>query len=264
MLFRRKNQPNGEEPCRRILRSIPRDYSEFLVSLESHEGEVYRGQIDGALVVQVSTQLKEPVQARLVDLSIQGISVVVTLQAFPALDEGEIVGVRIEHVRDDWTIATPGLVRVIEFEGSRWVRLGLEFVNPGNLFAQLENDRGKYFNRRRAARVSLEHQLEAVLRQKGPRISAKVHDISTCGFGGSVDHVQAATLRPGELRLGLSLPGDLGSVEGPAELMYKARSNGARDRVGVAFELAAWAKKDAEAMQYLVDQYLAARFRWTG
>lgn len=264
MLFRRKNPSPGEEPGRRILRATPRDFSQFRVFLESHEGEVYRGQIDGALVVQVSTQLKEPVQARLVDLSIQGISVVVTLQAFPAVDEGEIVGVRIEHVRDDWTISTPGLVRVIEFEGSRWVRLGLEFVNPGNLFAQLENDRGEYFNRRRAARVNLEQQLEAVLRQKGARISAKVHDISTCGFGGSVDHVQAATLRPGELRLGLTLPGELGTVEGPAELMYKVRSNGARDRVGVAFELEAWEKKEAEAIQGLVNQYLATRFRWTG
>lgn len=269
MLFRRKKQASSPSPSqseaaqRRIQRNTPRDYSQFRVFLESHEGEVYRGQVDGAFVVQVSSQLKEPVQGRLVDLSIQGISVVVTLQSFPAVDEGEMIGVRIEHTRDDWSIATPGLVRVIEFEGSRWVRLGLEFVNPGNLFAQLENERGEYFNRRRAGRISFDDGVTAILKQRGARANVRVNDLSICGIGGWLDHVQGALLKPGPVRILLGLPGEAGQVEGDAELVYKLR-NGEQDRIGVSFDLESWARKDADTVINLVEDYLAKRFRWAG
>lgn len=262
MFFRRKKKAGDAESERKLQRHVPRDYSQFRVFLESHEGEIYRGQVDGALVVQVESSIREPVQGRLVDLSIQGVSVVLMLHAFPAMTEGEIVGVRIEHVRDEWGIATPGLVRVIGFEGGRWVRVGLEFVNPGNLFAQLENDRGEYFNRRREGRVSVDGEVEATIKQKGTKVRAKINDLSVCGIGGWVDHVGGATLRTHEpVQLTLRLPDELGTVEGAAELVYKAR-NGAQDRVGVSFDLAEWSEEDRERVTGLVEKFLAARFGW--
>lgn len=263
MFFRRKKKSEDEDSERKLQRHVPRDYSQFRVFLESHEGEVYRGQIDGALVVQVESSIREPAQGRLVDLSIQGVCVVLTLHAFPAMTEGEIIGVRIEHVRDDWGIATPGLVRVIEFEGGRWVRVGLEFVNPGNLFAQLENDRGEYFNRRREGRVNVEGEIEATIKQKGTKVRAELNDLSICGIGGWVDHVGGATLRLHEpIHLTLRLPGSLGTAEGAAELVYKAR-NGPKDRIGVAFDLKEWKKADRERVTNVVEEFLAARFGWS-
>lgn len=263
MFFRRKKRAGDERAERKLQRHVPRDYSQFRVFLESHEGEVYRGQVDDALVVQVESSLREPAQGRLVDLSIQGVCVVLTLHAFPAMTEGEIIGVRIEHVRDEWSIATPGLVRVIEFDGGRWARVGLEFVNPGNLFAQLENERGEYFNRRREGRVSGEGEVEATIKQKGTKVRAQVNDLSVCGIGGWVDHVGGSTLRTDEpVHLTLRLPEGMGTAEGAAELVYKSR-NGAQDRVGIAFDLAEWKAEDKEKLTGLVEDFLAARFGWS-
>ena len=263
MFFRRKKKTEDEESERKLQRHVPRDYSQFRVFLESHEGEVYRGQVDGALVVQVESSIREPAQGRLVDLSIQGVSVVLTLHAFPAMTEGEIIGVRIEHVRDEWGIATPGLVRAIEFEGGRWVRVGLEFVNPGNLFAQLENERGEYFNRRREGRVSVDGEIEATIKQKGTKLRAKINDLSICGMGAWVDHVGGAMLKAHEpVHLTLRLPDGQGTAEGAAELVYKRR-DGAQDRVGVSFDLAEWEQADKDRVTGLVEEFLAARFGWS-
>ena len=263
LLFRRKPKDDGDEPSRRVQRQVPQDLSQFRVFLESHDGEVYRGEVDEGLVVQVGTEMESPVQARLVDLSIQGACVIVPLPSFPALTEGEIVGVRIEHAGDQWQISTPGLVRRILFDSARWVRIGLEFVNPGNLFAQLQNDHGQYFNRRREWRVTVGEPLDVLLRHKGSRVQARVADLSVCGMGGWMDHVQGSMLPKGaNLKMTFQLPDEREAVEGPAQLVYKGRAK-ELDRIGVAFDLEQWSAGAARAVRALVDRHLDDRFRWT-
>ena len=262
-MFRRKNS-SGDGSCRRrVERHVPEDYNQFRVFLEPPEGEQNHGQVDGGLVVQIDSQIEDPIQGRLADLSFHGVCVVLSLNRFPAITEGEVVGVRIEHVSDGWRVVTPGMVRAIEIVGGCWVRIGLEFVNLGSLASQIKHDHGKYFNRRRVERASVVDELEATLKQKGKKVSARICDLSICGVGGTIDHVAASELRVGEnVTVSISLPKSRRSVSGPADLVYKIRSEG-DDQFGLSFDLTDWVPNQAKQLRSLVDEYLSTRFLWS-
>lgn len=262
--WRKKNKQIKNK--RDKLRAAPREFSEFQVFLESHlDNEAYRGQIEDTLVLQLDSPIEEPVKVRLDDLCIQGASVLVPVPSMPAVHEGEIVGVRIEHAREGWTVLTPGLVRSISEETRRYFRIGLEFINPGNLYSQLEDGLGSYFNRRSAIRLKNEPVMfEAQIRgSKATRLRARVIDISVTGLGAWVSHVEAAMLKRGdEVMLTLTLPDKLPSIEGAVKVMRK-ENHGPSDIIGLEFLLDKWKLSEARRLESVVQEYLGKRLRWS-
>lgn len=263
VLFRRKRN-NGERGRRRILRAMPRDFTDFQVFLESHLDEGYRGQIEDTLVLQLESPIEEPVKARLDDLCIQGASILVPVATLPGVKEGEIFGLRIEHPKEQWCILTPALIRSIKPDTDRYVRFGLEFINPGNLYSQLENGLGQYFNRRGAARYRESGLMPWVrLRAKGHRLRAEVVDVSIAGLGVWVGHVEAASLHAGDqIEIEMSPPG-CQPMRCAARIARK-EPDGRRDMIGLAMDVSAWDEKTARAYEAFVERYLDARLHWTG
>lgn len=249
-----------------MLRAAPREFSEFQAFLESHlDDEAYRGQIDDTLVLQLDSPIEEPVKVRLDDLCIQGASVLVPIPSMPPINEGEIVGVRIEHTREGWSVLTPGLVRSISEETRRYFRVGLEFINPGNLYSQLSDGLGSYFNRRTATRLANEPRVfEAQIRgARATRLRARVIDISVSGLGAWVSHVEGASLKRGdEVMLTLTLPDKLPPIEGAARIARK-QNNGPSDIIGLEFLLDKWKLSETRRLESVVQTYLTKRLRWS-
>lgn len=255
-----------QENKRDKLRAAPREFSEFQVFLESHlDNDAYRGQIEDTLVLQLDSPIQEPVKVRLDDLCIQGASVLVPVPSMPVLSEGEIVGVRIEHAREGWAVLTPGLVRSITEETRRYFRIGLEFINPGNLYSQLEDGLGSYFNRRTAIRLKNEPLMfvAQIRGSKATRLRARVIDISVTGLGAWVSHVEGASLKQGdEVMLTLTLPDKLPPIEGAVRVMRK-ENHGPSDIIGLQFLLDKWKLSEARRLEAVVQEYLSKRLRWS-
>ena len=251
---------------RDAIREEPADRSELLVSLEPWETDGHAGQVEDCLVLQLEPPLDAPVVGRLVDLCIQGASVRVSRREIPALEENHVIGLRIRHPKEGWEIVTPAMVRLISRTESNAARVGLEFVNPGQLYAQLQDELGRYFNRRTALRVRPQgDQPELRIKVKGTRISAQVFDVSVVGVGCWVDTVLAAGLQQGdEVSFSLALPGVQKPIEGQgfvARLVPQGRVN----FVGLQFKAQSSApgKSTYSEMDDYVSGYLSDRLSWT-
>jgi hypothetical protein len=143
------------------------------------------------------------------------------------------------------------------------VRVGLEFINSGDLYSQLDDQLGKYFNRRTKDRVRpAPDQFSLRLSRKGIRLPASVHDLSELGMGIWVDHVQAVRVQIGDtLKFHLShTRGDKRFVQGRLVVARK-ESHGAKDYIGLRFLLNDVDKDDLLLQQFIQD-FLAERLDW--
>ncbi len=271
MFFRRNKKPVepravSADDRREAIRKEPADRSELEVSLEPWISEGHAGEVDECLVLQLEPPLDHAVRGRLVDLCIQGASVRVTRREISGLEENHTIGLRIKHPTEGWEVVTPAMVRLIARSESNAARVGLEFVNPGQLYSQLQDELGRYFNRRTALRVRPQgEQPELRIKVKGTRIAAQVFDVSVVGVGCWVDTVLAAGLTQGsEVSFTLSLPGYEPSIEGKAfvaRLVPQGRVNfvglqflvrGGSDQVGAASQVTSF-----------VNDYLDESLRWS-
>ena len=124
-------------------------------------------------------------------------------------------------------------------DGQDHVLLGLQFINEGNLFAQLENAMARYFNRRQSSRVTpeLDAQLPISLKWGPHRVHSRATDLSREGVGLSVDLVAAVNLEEGvSVQAKLEFPGERNPIEIEAVIRRMQRME---DRVflGLQFEM---------------------------
>lgn len=250
---------------RAVARLEPPDRRELRVSLEPWEAEGEVGEVGDCLILQLEPPLERPVRGLLVDLCIQGACVRVARTDIPMLEANHVVGMRIAHPTEGWEVLTPAMVRLIKRdEESSMSNVGVEFVNPGQLYAQLQDELGRYFNRRNSERVQIKgDQLKLRIKVRGTRIPAKVFDVSTVGLGVWVDMVLSAGLSQGdEVRFALELPGVDQLVEGSARVARKV-PEGKMVYLGLQFDVSCGSELTGVAahMRRFVDGYLDERLR---
>jgi c-di-GMP-binding flagellar brake protein YcgR len=172
---------------------------------------------------------------------------------------------RIIHPHEGWEVVTPAMVRVVDrAEDNGMSNVGVEFINPGQLYAQLQDELGRYFNRRNSERVRPEGK-EPTLRIKvrGTRVTGKVFDLSVVGLGAWVDTVLAAGLKQGDdVSFSLELPGNKQPIEGQARVV-RLVPQGRSKYLGLQFDVegGSEASGTATAMRRYVGQYLDERLR---
>jgi c-di-GMP-binding flagellar brake protein YcgR len=187
----------------------------------------YRAPVDPqAIRARVVREGKGPVQAGVVNLSLEGTNIEMPRHLDPGLEPGEVVSLELRHTGETWRIETPAQVEQDVPRGSANARYGLTFLNMGSLYAQMENTLGLYFNRRRHQRVRPEEHQDILvrLRQGGQKPRGTLHDLSLSGMCVALDLVAAASLQ-GErpIEFAFDLPDSRGILEGVAQAVSKRR-----------------------------------------
>ena len=225
MFFRRKRSRPEPEPER------PED-----------KRRLYRAPVDSETIrATVVREGREPVQAGVVDLSLEGAGIAVPRHLDPGLEPGEVVALSLRHLGEGWVVETAACVEQSHHGGGANVKYGLTFLNTGSLYAQLEDRLGVYFNRRRHERVrpDLDKDVIVRLRQAGHRPRGPVYDISESGLCVSLDLVSSTALDPARpVGLSFELPGCKVPFEGQARLVARRRLR-TREFVSLEFDLGA-------------------------
>ena len=264
LFFRKKKKASEPDNRRSVLRKVPKNRDEFKVFLEPIQDGAMVGQLDGVVLLNLDSTLDRELEGRLDDLCIQGANVRVSRETVPYLHEEQVIAARIEHPREGWSVTSPCMVRSIEETSGFYVKVGLEFINSGDLYSQLDDQLGKYFNRRSKDRVrSGPEQFSLRLSRKAMRLNATVHDLSELGLGAWVDHVQAIRLEEGDT-LQFNLSHNMGEkrfVQGRLVVARK-ESHGARDYIGLRF-LQNEVNKDDLLLDQFIQDFLSERLNWS-
>ncbi|MEZ5975346.1 MAG: PilZ domain-containing protein [Planctomycetota bacterium] len=155
------------------------------------------------------------------------------------------------------------MVRSIEATARFYVKVGIEFINSGDLYSQLDDQLGKYFNRRETDRIKVgPGHLSLRLSRKAIRLQATMHDLSELGIGAWVDHVQAAKLAVGDmLKFRLKSREDNGTVHGRVKVARK-EMHGAKDYIGLVFVPSEHSSKEDLLLDQFIQDFLKRRLRW--
>ncbi len=211
------------------------------------------------LEVQLTLEGHQPFRVDLYDMNIQGAEIVLPFHLAPLGGEGDIVELDVYHPRDGWRVRAIGRIRKMDQWSDAMVLVEIQFSQLGDLYAQLDDALGRYFNRRSSMRVKPE--IDSVVRVKlayGPhRLRGEAQDISRTGLGVTLPLVQAAVFRSGErVTVFLDVPGCKTPFEGPGVVKHGYRS-GADVVLGVEFDLLAdspMKKRRAEFLRYVEDR----------
>jgi c-di-GMP-binding flagellar brake protein YcgR len=178
------------------------------------------------------------VQGHLIDLSARGVGVAMSFASDPNLAPGDVVDVAISAMMRV-AVETPARVANIGQARVGHVRYGLEFLNVGNLYSQLDAFYGRFFNRRRNARVrtAFDEVVRVEMSWAGGEHTARVYDVSERGMGLAVPADLSVSIDDGELiSLRFRLRGSATSLEGLA----RVRSDVTLERrrvIGLEFDL---------------------------
>jgi PilZ domain len=142
----------------------------------------------------------ESVEAAMIDLAMSGAGLSVPFQVDPCLEPGSLIEIRLEHLDDGWCVDTPARVAHTRQYDDTNVFYGLEFLNSGNLYAQMDDAWAHYFNRRQEPHygVDLDEPIRARLRQRQHRLEGPVIDVSHTGLSVRVPHQMASTFELGK------------------------------------------------------------------
>lgn len=235
----------------------------LIAFLEAPEEQDVSTDEGGMSYVQLDDPLEESVTAQLIDLGIQGASVMASAKEVGHLEPGSIVGLRIEHRRDGWTLRKDAIVRSIRGIGR--VRLGLEF--KGALAEDLVQAAGQYFNRRRAPRVDLSGgRGDGRLDLDGVILPVRAHDLSVHGVAVRLPRRWCEPMREQERgTLSLLLPHGGGVFERPVLLLGRAfLDDEDLASLGLLFQPAGGAsdQESQRRLEIFVRDYLTRRLRW--
>lgn len=218
------------------------------------------------LSVELRLAEQYPFKVELHDMNIQGAELIVPFHLAPLGGEGEVVELIVRHVRDGWTVTSVAFVRRIEKMGDASVFLELQFTNLGELYAQLDDALGRYFNRRSATRVKpeLERGIKVKLAHGAHRVRGVAHDLSLTGAGVTLPLVQAAVFRGGErVEVTLDIPEAQPEFVGPGVVKHGYRL-GQNVVLGVEFDLLADSSMRKRRGEYVrfVEERRAAMEAW--
>jgi c-di-GMP-binding flagellar brake protein YcgR len=207
----------------------------------------------------------EPVKVELIDLSIRGAGIRVPFKSDRNLRIGDTVELTIGALmRSD--VRTAARVVFAQADGESHVRYGLQFLNLGGLYSQLDTLYARVFNRRKHRRVmpTLDRRTHVMLTWNGGEIRAQMFDLSTHGIGVTLTRDGAARVAHiSRFDLRFSLPGAAEVIGGPAEVRHRS-AHKSQVLIGLAFDMehTPGLAQHAEAIEAYVERREAEISRW--
>jgi c-di-GMP-binding flagellar brake protein YcgR len=198
-----------------------------------------------------------PVPVELVDLTVRGAGIAVPFARDRNLKVGDLVELTIVSLMRTEVVAAAKVANVGK-RGQGQVRYGLEFLDLGKLYAQLDEFYARHFNRRRAVRVKpwLDRKVKIELRWGSESMSGPMYDLSTQGVG--VVLTREAAKRLAEIpsvSIAFRLPGAEAACNGRAAIRH--RSPIAKNvLVGLQFDSSAdgMRKHEAQVRRFIVER----------
>ena len=170
-----------------------------------------------SLVVEIDLPDGSTIPADLYDLSIDGSGVLVPADFVEQVQADDVLNFQLAHPIHGWAVKTPVQVVRIVPQGEHTMLLGMQFINTGNLYAQLDDAMGRYFNRRKLSRVHPDENqtIDVHISIGSNNILGRIYDISREGMGIAVPYVQAIDLHPDmEMNIKFRLPNMKKTVNG--------------------------------------------------
>jgi c-di-GMP-binding flagellar brake protein YcgR len=172
------------------------------------------------------------------DLSMGGVAAAFASEKDPQWKAGDVVEVVVQSLSHG-KVRSPARVVYAKGLDARLVRYGFEFINAGDLYAQLDTFYERLFNRRSSMRVrpSLDRKITLALTLGGGRREAVIAEISATGVGLVLAPEQGAGIEVGQ-RVGVEfrLPGTKAPFRGQAGVV-SVQATPERVVLGLAFEL---------------------------
>ncbi len=189
------------------------------------------------LVVELDLPDGDMAPADLYDLTIEGSAVIVPEDLVMELEEQDVVQFTLAHPMHGWSVCTPAKVVRKVPQGPGQTMVGLQFINTGNLYSQLDNAMGRYFSRRRNNRVHPDEgkAIEIKVADGSTEYTGKIYDLSPEGIGLILDHDDGQKLHPDmPLSIAFMLPNSSDLIQGEISVRQR-RIMGDKAFVGALF-----------------------------
>lgn len=208
---------NGAEPAAERLSA------DYAVSVGPWDPNEHARSTDDCVFLQLDPPLDRSVDAKLLDLFLQGASLRMDREEAPCLDENQIIACRIRNLPDQWDIVTPAMVRRIAADDGGQLTVGLEFVDPEQMHERLQGELSSGDNRRLRTRIQPVGPKPVLTLYTGTTgFDADIQDISVVGACVSVGPKHSASLKLGEhFGFVLSLPDGSRDIEGYCSVMWQ-------------------------------------------
>jgi hypothetical protein len=198
-------------------------------------------------------------RVELFDMNIRGARILVPFQVAPEEAAGQAVLLDVAHESGSWRVEVHATVTQLSLWNDSTVMLEVEFTRLGELYAQLDNALGRYFNRRVSGRVApAQGERIGVRLAYGPhRVRGLASDLSSTGICARAPLVQAAVFHLGErVKAFIDLPGRGEEIEVPGVVKHGYR-HGEDVHLGIEFDLSVESGMTARRTEFL--RYIDAR-----
>jgi c-di-GMP-binding flagellar brake protein YcgR len=199
------------------------------------------------------------------DLSMGGVGAAFPRDKDPQWKQGDVVEVVVQSLSHG-KVRSPARVVYSKGAEDRLVRYGFEFINAGDLYAQLDTFYERLFNRRSSMRVrpSLDRKVKLTLTCDGRTREGTIAEISATGVGLVLEPAQGEGLEGGQ-RVGVEfkLPGTREAFRGHARIV-NVKATPERIVLGLAFDLdeAQGLAQQSQALEAFIDTRAAEMERW--
>lgn len=209
------------------------------VTLGNRRGAYRKRQCRAYALSVLVTSADGTLPGQFLDLSMGGVGAAFPREKDPQWQAGDVVEVEVQSLSHG-KVRTPARVVYGDALDQRLVRYGFEFINAGDLYAQLDTFYGRLFNRRSSVRVrpSLDRKVKLRLTLGGgSSCEATIAEISATGVGLVLGPDQGAGIQPRQ-RVGVEfrLPGTKTPFRGTARVV-SAAATPERVVLGLAFDL---------------------------
>ncbi|MCA9000819.1 MAG: PilZ domain-containing protein [Planctomycetes bacterium] len=176
------------------------------------------------LVVELDLPTGDMAPADLYDLTIDGSAVIAPEDLVADLSEDDVIQFTLAHPMHGWSVCTPAKVIRKAPQGPHQTLIGVQFINTGSLYSQLDNAMGRYFNRRKNNRVQPDQNraIEVKISDGASQFCGKLYDLSPEGVGLTLSAKDGAQLHPDmPLSIAFVLPGSGELVQGEVSVRQR-------------------------------------------
>lgn len=211
------------------------------------------------LRVTLALEGERKLDGAFVDLSVRGVAARFHLAHDPALKPDDVVELTVSSATRESEVRTPCRTVYSRQDGESHLRYGFEFINVGDLFAQLDAFYARHFNRRASVRVlpELDRRVPVALSWGASDAQGTLHDLSRTGLGLSISLEAASRLGKTKMvAVSLQLPGQAARIHGQAALRHR-KNIASKVLLGLAFDLDSPA--GMRRFQYQIQEYIERR-----
>jgi len=197
-----------------------------IVAVElSDRRDHYRKSPSKSQGLSLSIQLENgnQVAGDLLDLTIQGAGVRFLASELPDFQVGDVVRISIGPLQKP-AVETPARIVNMRRSERRFMMIGLQYVNAGGLYSQLDEFYMSAFNRRRHERVrpQLDRKVPVTISTVDGEVKGSLHDLSESGAGAILDTEHAEGLIEGQtVQLSFRIPDHEEPLQGPASVRHR-------------------------------------------